>query len=153
MIIHEKGDLFDFVEDGDIILHNINCFNTWGSGFAKDAKFKLPTLFKVDTDSAKGDFRKLGTYISAKDKIDDKEVTGVAVYGQYTWSRERKVLVYEKLAEALTLINDELLKDKGKITIKMPRIGSGTAGGDWEAIENIIRGTLSNAKEIIIYVL
>lgn len=151
MITYKPGDLFTDINPNDVVLHNINCFCTWGAGFAKSAKEHMPNLYAVDLDSTKGNFLKLGTHISATEEIGDHQFTSVAVYGQYNYSRTRKVLIYERISDALIQVNNEILKGMTDPIVKMPKIGSDLAGGDWDKIANIIQCALTHAKEVIVY--
>lgn len=59
-----KGDLLRLAEQGhfDIIVHGCNCFNTMGSGIAKQVKAEYPEAYAADCKTVKGDINKLGTY-------------------------------------------------------------------------------------------
>ena len=65
MLLHAKGNLIDMAEAGKfhIIVHGCNCFNTMGSGIAKEIRNRYPRAYEstksvvgatIDTASATG---------------------------------------------------------------------------------------------------
>ena len=132
MIEYTKGDLIELAKDGnfDVIIHQCNCFNTFGSGIARQIKINFPSAYIADLQTLQGDIDKLGTFTSAN--INDLVICNA--YGQYRYGRNKQYTDYDALKKALTAIYSTY----GNVRYGMPKIGCGLAGGDWNIVEKII---------------
>jgi O-acetyl-ADP-ribose deacetylase (regulator of RNase III) len=63
-----KGNLIALAKQGnfDIIVHGCNCFNTMGSGIAKQIRENFSYAYEVDQKTVKGDRNKLGSFTVAR---------------------------------------------------------------------------------------
>ena len=54
MLKHTKGNLIDLAEAGEfnIIVHGCNCFETMGSGIAREIHDRYPAAFDADVEYA-----------------------------------------------------------------------------------------------------
>lgn len=160
-----NGDLIQPALSGhfNVIAHGCNCFNTQAKGIALSmAKTFRTDTFPLEDKSLKGNIRKLGC-IDAKEfqvstmSIASNEFTGftpselkydLTVINCYTQFRYGKGvhLDYEALTLCLRKINHIY---KG-LTIGLPKIGAGLAGGDWNKIKTIIQTELKDMSSVII---
>lgn len=144
-----KGNLITLAKNGefDIIIHGCNCFCRMGSGLAPQIKENFPDAWKSDLKTIKGDFNKLGNYSIGHHKINNKILTIINAYTQYGHNPIEKPLDYE----ALTLVLRKINFNFSGLTIGVPQIGAGLAGGDWNKIKNIIETELKDMKITIVY--
>jgi O-acetyl-ADP-ribose deacetylase (regulator of RNase III) len=149
-----EGNLITLAEDGkfDIIVHGCNCFCTMGAGIAKQIAEKLPNARRVDSMTMKGDRNKLGMITQARVsgqalrqiapsvrgvKPINYNFTVINAYTQYGMNPAEKSVDYQAVYNAFKQI--KLLYDMDvKYKIGIPQIGAGLAGGNWDAIEQII---------------
>ena len=129
-IIYKKGDVLNSGEH--VIVHGCNCFNTMGSGIAKQIKKRYPKAYTVDQVTKKGDRTKLGRFSHAI--IDDHDVIIVNAYTQYRYGRDKVYVDYDALKTAM----DRICLDMPPGIIAMPKIGCGLAGGDWDVVSEIL---------------
>ena len=63
-----SGNLITLAKQGefDVIVHGCNCFNTMGSGIAKQIRENFPDAFDVDDKTVRGDKNKLGSFTVAR---------------------------------------------------------------------------------------
>lgn len=142
-ITYIKGDATAPVGDGiKFIAHVCNTIGAWGAGFvlALSRKWSEPEeAYRAmsDEDRSLGNVRLVGVEedIAVANMIA-QEGTGHAPDGT-------PPIRYHALGEALRVLDEAAIahsKHMGKpVSIHMPRIGSGLAGGDWKTIEMIIR--------------
>ena len=110
-----------------------------GAGIAAQIKEKHPDAYYADIYSNLTPEQKLGNYTS-NDRCDI-----LNIYSQYN---PGKNLDYEALSLALRKINDEF----DGLSIGLPQIGCGIAGGDWEKVREIIKSELKSCDvTVVIY--
>lgn len=129
MLNHTKGNLITLAEMGefDIIVHGCNCFNTMGSGIAREIRIRYPEACQVDLDTDRGDMMKLGGWTSVK---PDQFII-VNAYTQYDTSR-RGEDVFEY--SSFELILKKLAYSYPALRFGFPYIGMGLANGNKERI-------------------
>ena len=68
MLKHTTGDLLALAEAGefDVILHGCNCFNTMGGGIARQIREQYPVAARVDAETRRGDYNKLGNWTESQ---------------------------------------------------------------------------------------
>ena len=169
-IIH--GNLLDLAEAGmfDVIIHGCNCFNTMGSGIAKQLADRWPEVKKADHFTAHGDPHKLGTiseaYIPRRRMTDsvwwtdedgndheqrqDPVVPGmftvVNAYCQFHYGWGYNYFQADKLESCLY----EVLKKYPEAKIGYPLIGCGHAGGTWMEVGPIIETVLGPTDHTLV---
>jgi O-acetyl-ADP-ribose deacetylase (regulator of RNase III) len=130
MLKHTKGNLLDLALEGkfNIIIHGCNCFNTMGSGIAREIRERFSEAAIVDSMTESGDKSKLGTITCAGIPNDAGGFVIVNAYTQYSTSRAGEdVFEYESFQKIL----DAFVIDAGPgMNIGLPYIGMGLAGGD-----------------------
>ena len=146
-IIYIKGDATCPAGDGNkIIVHVCNDIGGWGKGFvmAISSKWSAPE-------------KQYRAWYKSKEKFTLGEVQFVQVeenlwvaniIGQRNINKDENgnfPVRYEAIESALTKVS--VFAKENNISVHMPRIGCGLAGGKWEFMEPIILRTLS-AKNI-----
>jgi O-acetyl-ADP-ribose deacetylase (regulator of RNase III) len=151
-INYVKGDATRPQGQGNkIICHICNDIGAWGAGFvlAISKRWSYPEQFyrarqsypeghvdvlKVDTDDS-GDIFVANMIAQHGTRFSGKGLHSLPPI-RYTW-----------LAKALEKVNRVAVEQNA--TLHMPRIGCGLAGGDWEAVEAVIRDVVT--VDVIVY--
>jgi O-acetyl-ADP-ribose deacetylase (regulator of RNase III) len=127
MLKHTKGNLLDLAEQGafDIIVQGCNCYNTMGSGIAKEIRERYPEAYRADQQTEKGSVMKLGNW----SEVDTGMFTIINAYTQYGYNAAGEM---EDLFEytSFKLILQKLWVMHGNKDFGFPYIGMGLAGGD-----------------------
>lgn len=139
MMLRTKGNIIDLAESGsfDLIIQGCNCFNTMGSGLAKEIRARYPDAYEADQQTTAGDRTKLGNFSAAIIDKDGHIFVIVNAYTQYHYNlRGAKADLFEY--EALGRVLDKIRDCAGHTRIGIPMIGMGLAGGDPERIMPMI---------------
>lgn len=137
-----KGNLLTLASEGnfDIIVQGCNCFNTFGSGLAKDVKEQYPNAYEADCATRKGDYNKLGNYSFSFEKTkDNKEFIIINAYTQYDFNKFGSEPVDKFEYESFELILKKLLHNYGDLRIGLPALGMGLAGGNKQIITTMMK--------------
>ena len=154
------GDLLD--AHVDFIFHVTNCMSVMGAGIARSIKNKWSIVYdeykeylKTNTPS-----KSLGTYqaINITEYAHTHASYVVNVFGEYSFSKTKRVIEYDKVLTALESFCEDYLDNyvgEKKIILGFPYLfGCGLAGGDWRIMKQIILTTFekySDKVEIAIY--
>lgn len=130
MIEYIKGDVLNSGEA--VVIHGCNCFNTMGSGVARQVLEEYREAAIVDAETVPGDVSKMGTYTTAVGKNGTRIINA---YTQYHYSRQKVNVDCVALECVMMLICNDFPDQK---VFAMPKIGAGLAGGDWNIIEEIL---------------
>jgi len=150
MIKYAEGGLLNekFDEEYNLIVHGCNCFHTMGSGVAKAIKDKYPDAYRADKElTDKGDRDKLGRVCAAM--IPESDLIVVNAYTQYEYGSDGKKYVdYDAVRSAMEKIKETFSEKDYKI--RMPKIGAGLGGGDWEKISEIIDDVFGDREILVV---
>jgi len=147
-----KGDATAPVsENSKIIVHICNDIGGWGKGFvmAISKKWKLPEIKYREW------FRnKIGFELGKVQFVQVENDIWVAnLIGQHKINKDENgeaPIRYNAIEEGLKAVASFAIENN--LSVHMPRIGCGLAGGTWEVIEPIILKTLSeNDLEVTVY--
>lgn len=133
------GDLIKLAQQGefDVIVQGCNCFNTMGSGIAKQIREQLPAAYDIDQTTEAGDINKLGNYTTADIQSGDTEFTVVNAYTQYDFNKNGdKTDRFEYASFEVILRKLEIRA--GSCRFGFPMIGMGLAGGDKARIMKLL---------------
>ena len=130
-------------EGTKIIAHVCNNIGAWGAGFvlALSARWKEPEeTYRAmsDEDRALGNVRLVGVE-------DEIAVANMIAQDNIGKSPDGTPPIrYHALGEALKVLDAAAIalskaQNGNRVSIHMPRIGAGLAGGNWDVIEMIIR--------------
>lgn len=153
-IIYLKGDATEPIGDGcKIIAHVCNNKGGWGAGFvlALSKKWKEPEIkYKLSISKYKFELGDISTLFVE----DDIAVVNMIAQDGYVSENNPVAIRYDALERCFYKIlhNIESVLFKESISIHMPRIGCGLAGGSWDKIEPIIKKVFSeNDIQVYIY--
>lgn len=146
-IKYVTGDATDPQADGfKVIVHVCNNINAWGAGFvlSLSKKWKEPEMAYHQMKD-----RVLGTIDLV---LVEDDIAVCNMIGQEGTIRRNVIsnlppvryVAIEKGLQELANINN-FRHPNDKLSVHMPRIGSGLAGGNWNIIETIIEETLIKA--------
>lgn len=138
MLKHTKGDLLALAQSGkfDVIVQGCNCFNTMGSGIAKQIREQYPQAALIDCQTARGDYNKLGNYTVARANVAGFDI--VNAYTQYGYNRKGEAPCDRFEYTAFELILQKLLREYAVCDFGFPYIGMGLAGGDQRRIIGLL---------------
>ena len=131
-----KGDLLSLAAEGqfDVVVHGCNCFNTMGSGIAKQIREQYLDAYLADCETERGDYNKLGNYTTCW----TGDFLIVNAYTQYGFNKAGETAdVFDYTS--FQLILQKLAHWHGHCTFGFPLIGMGLAGGDKDRILTIIK--------------
>jgi O-acetyl-ADP-ribose deacetylase (regulator of RNase III) len=136
-----KGNLIDMALEGqfNVIVHGCNCFNTMGSGIAKEVRDRLPHAWQADQETIPGSIEKLGTFTRAVIPSLNEFFVVVNAYTQFNYNKfGEKKDHFNYTAFALILEKFSYLF-QGQ-SVAFPMIGMGRAGGNSILIMNMLNG-------------
>ena len=132
-----------------IITHICNDMGKWGKGFvlAISARWKLPELsFRNDEINGLGDIQLV--------KVEP-DIYVCNMIAQHDIKKINNIppIRYEALRECLIKLRDIIKSKPWDVSVHMPKIGAGLAGGDWSIIEQIIIDELCDHDvEVNVYI-
>jgi O-acetyl-ADP-ribose deacetylase (regulator of RNase III) len=144
-----EGDLTCLMKEFkfQVMAHGCNCFNTMGAGIAKTVRAQFPEAWEADQKTVKGDINKLGNYTYADYRWNNQFAFRVInAYTQFGHNPLDKPFDYEAFTLCMRKIN---FNHKG-MTIGLPLIGAGLAGGNWGRIQDIIEAELKDMDVTIV---
>jgi len=149
-VLRQEGNEIKF------IVHVCNDIGKWGAGFTKELskKWKTPELmYKSFILKNKPGIHNLGKNILVKVEENIYVVNMICQHNVRNLNNSIP-LKYNYLEKCLNKLAGYIEENKfpSNVSIHMPKIGSGLAGGDWNKIEGIIRKTLDKFK-VNIYIL
>ncbi|MCK9575711.1 MAG: phosphatase [Candidatus Pacearchaeota archaeon] len=144
------GNLIQDAKQFGAIAHGCNCFCRMGAGIALDVKNTFPQATAEDYKTIPGDIRKLGNYTNAVQKWQDGTETNIFnLYTQFGHNPADKPFVYPAFELALKKLSS--VATLNDLSIGLPLIGYGLAGGELETIIAIIFKELKE-NDVTIYV-
>jgi O-acetyl-ADP-ribose deacetylase (regulator of RNase III) len=146
VVKYVTGDLFD--TDRDIIAHGCNCKGVMGSGVARIVREKYPKAYSAYCEQHEQDGLWLGE-IQTVLQYDGKYIANCMTQNGFM---PRTVCHADyKAIETCMWKLKKFAKEKG-LSIAIPKIGAGLAGGDWNTIEGILNKVFSD-YDITVYCL
>jgi O-acetyl-ADP-ribose deacetylase (regulator of RNase III) len=134
-----------------VITHCCNDIGVWGAGFVIALSRRWPEPEAIYRRAGK---LELGEVQFCK--VDSDQPTLVAnIIGQHQVGSQGRIppIRYEALRLGFQTIANSVLpfRDKTPVSVHMPRIGCGLAGGDWALIEPLLQAVFGRL-EIPVYV-
>ncbi len=136
------GDLLALFAQGafDFIGHGCNCFKAMDAGIARQIRKQFPEAKTADDQFAPVGKERLGKYVIAPNRI-------INIYSQYEPGKNLDTIA---LSEALSALNAEL--GPQKVSLGLPQIGCGIAGGNWSEIKPLIQDKLKDVElTVVVY--
>ena len=145
-----KADILSFLDpfyQKTVVLHGCNCFHTMGSGIAKYLRQQFPIIYTVDVSTTvRGDKDKLGTFSTA---VISDNFHILNCYTQYNYGREKKL--YANYIAIEECFKEVARRYDTSCEIRMPKIGCGLAGGDWNIVSKALITHLGNRNVKVYY--
>lgn len=143
MIRYVKGDLFN--SGADIIAHGCNCVGGFGSGVAG----QMVKIYPITRDHYIHKFENEGWKLGdvqfvAVEHISlwtSRYVANCATQKEY-YPRDRVHADYEAIRKCMQQVKD--FAKMHDLTVAIPKIGAGLAGGDWKIIEQILEAVFQD---------
>ena len=137
MLQRKTGNLLTLAKNGefDLIVHGCNCFQTMGSGIAREIREKYPESYEADCAySYAGDYNKLGNFSICK------TADGFGIVNAYTQFGFNKGGANEDVFEYISfaMILQKLAMQMPSAKFGFPYIGMGLAGGNEEKIIGLL---------------
>lgn len=145
MIILKQGDLMQAPED--IIAHGVNCRGVMGSGVARLIKEQYPKAYYAYMDKADWEGWRTGE-MQVVLAPNGKWIANCATQDAYL-PRGVCHADYDGIRDAMETLKS-FAKAKG-LSIAMPKIGAGLAGGDWNKIQAILAEVFNDYNVTVYY--
>lgn len=144
----------------EVIGHQANCQNTFGSGIARTIREMYPTAYAADTLASRNHTNTLGN-ISFADiplnhrKNDTKLHRIYNLYGQNLYGKGLRQTNYEALYSALEAmrknIDEEYIDNTPSVGFPF-KMGSDRGGGSWDVVSRLIEVAFDGYEgEVLIY--
>ena len=145
MVKYVKGDLFS--TDCDIIAHGCNCRGGFGSGVARIVALKYPKARELYLEKYEEVGWKLGD-VQFVTTVSGKIIANCATQDAYL-PRGVCHASYDGILRAMDKV--KCFAQPKNLSIAIPKIGAGLAGGDWSKIEKILNRVFSNYDVTVYY--
>jgi O-acetyl-ADP-ribose deacetylase (regulator of RNase III) len=134
-ISYVDGNVFD--SDADVIAHGVNCMGAFGAGVAKQIRNRYPEVYRAYITKHTFEGWKLGDCQIVTLEDNSRQVANLATQFGYGYKRGQKVLVsYDALRYSIRSLFKYCANNN--LSLAMPQIGAGLAGGDWNTIKGIL---------------
>lgn len=144
MINYVRGDLFD--GQVDLMGHGVNCQGGFGSGVAAIMAIKHPKARMAYFDKHRDEGWKLGEaqFVASNGKI----IANCATQDHF-FPRNKCHADYNAIRACMVQVK-EYAKLRN-LSIGIPKIGAGLAGGNWAVIEQILNDVFQNYDCTVFY--
>jgi O-acetyl-ADP-ribose deacetylase (regulator of RNase III) len=161
-LIYKDGNLL-FAKDVQVIGHQANCQNTFGSGIARTIREMYPDAYKADCAATLSKTNTLGNFsvgyipfTSGANKHDNQIALIYNLYGQNLFGKGTRQTNYDALYSALEGMANELTEngmDLPAPSVGFPyKMGSDRGGGDFRIVERLIEVAFTDyPSDVIIY--
>lgn len=166
-LIYKEGNLL-LSNDVQVIAHQANCQNTFGSGIARSIREMYPEAYLADTHAAGKKTNTLGNYSYAnipdfRTKENKSSITRIYnLYGQDLYGKGVRQTNYDALYNALEGMakslepteSDKMMFDfDRRPKIGFPyQMGSFRGGGSWDIVSRLIEVAFKDyPNDVIIY--
>lgn len=145
MVIYVKGDLF--ASEADIIAHGCNCQGGFGSGVAGIMAKKFPKARRYYLDKFEAEGWLPGDVQFVK-IYGDRYIANCATQDHYL---PRGICHADYVAIRTCMNQVKEFATVNRLSIAMPKIGAGLAGGDWQKIASILDEVFSDYNVAVYY--
>ena len=143
MVKYKKGDLFQ--ADEDILAHGVNCSGAFGSGVAAG----MAKNHRKARDEYFWKWENLGWELGDVQFVASNEKWIANCATQYKYMpRTVRHADYPAIKAAMEVVKG--FAQTNDLTIAIPKIGAGLAGGDWNVIKAILEEVF-NDYDVMVY--
>jgi O-acetyl-ADP-ribose deacetylase (regulator of RNase III) len=140
MISIMKGDILSIPQG--VICHQVNCMGKMGAGIALKIRQKWPVVYQGYMYAYRNQQLVLGATILSE--IIPAQLYVANLCGQFHYGRDKRYTDY--LAVEACLRKVDVVANDLKLPVYIPHgMGCSLAGGDWDTVFSIIKGTLQKA--------
>lgn len=134
MLSYLKENLFN--TQADMIAHGVNCMGAFDAGVARQIRRLFPSAYEAYIHKWKNTGWKLGDvqFVNTPDTI---LIANCATQKGYGYPSQTSIFVDYK-AVASVFITLARYSEIHKVSVAMPKIGAGLAGGDWDKINGFL---------------
>lgn len=128
-----------------LIVHGVNCQGVMGKGIALSIKKKYPQVFTDYKQYYNNNTNLLGNVIYTK--INEELIICSMFIQEFYGNDKRQYVNYNALELGFLTIEYDLEEsNKSDWVVKIPKIGCGLAGGDWNIVSKILEKTNLNIE-------
>ena len=147
MIKFTNGDIFDYVQNNDVVLHQVNCKGVMGGGIAYQIKNMFPNVYQTyNAYCKKHNYKCLGDFLPVETNLDANSFQIGNCFGQDGYGMGLQTN-YNALRNCFE--QTKLLFPHNRILIPHS-IGCGLAGGDWNIVFKMIEDVLGDCDVLIV---
>jgi O-acetyl-ADP-ribose deacetylase (regulator of RNase III) len=157
-LIYKEGNLL-LANDVEVIGHQANCQNTFGSGIARTIREMYPAAYKADCDAAIAKVNTLGRFSVGYIPTDNNPSSISRIYnlyGQNLFGKGTRQTNYDALYSALEGMAHDLVENDMDLpvpSVGFPfQMGSFRGGGSWDIVSRLIEVAFDDyPSDVIIY--
>ena len=157
-LIYKEGNLL-LSKDVEVIGHQANCQNTFGSGIARSIREMYPAAYEADCSAARAKVNTLGRfsvgYIPAENNSSSiRRIYNL--YGQNLFGKGTRQTNYDALYSALEGMANDLMENDMDLpapSVGFPyQMGSFRGGGSFDIVSRLIEVAFDDyPNDVIIY--
>lgn len=157
-LIYKEGNLL-LAKDVEVISHQANCQNTFGSGIARTIREMYPAAYEADCSAARAKVNTLGRfsvgYIPAENNSSSiRRIYNL--YGQNLFGKGTRQTNYDALYSALEGMANDLMENDMDLpapSVGFPyQMGSFRGGGSFDIVSRLIEVAFDDyPNDVIVY--
>ena len=157
-LIYKEGNLL-LANDVEVVGHQTNCQNTFGSGIARTIREMYPVAYEADCSAARAKVNTLGRF-SVGYIPTDNNISSISriynLYGQNLYGKGTRQTNYDALYSALEGMAYDLVENDMDLPappVGFPNLmGSFRGGGNWDIVSRLIEVAFDDyPNDVIIY--
>lgn len=140
-----------FMDNVDIIAHQVNCQGVMGAGLAKQIKTKYPIVYQeyLQLYKRQRPVELLGQCLAVP--VNNSDIFVANLFGQLSYGKGTRQTDYEALEKSLKQLK-EFMVTSNLHSLALPHnLGCGLAGGDWNIVRKMIE-KIFNDNSITCYI-
>ena len=145
MVTFVQGDVLE--SKANLIAHGCNCKGGFGSGVAGAIRTKYPKARHYYLDKFEEDGWKLGEVQFVK-QWDDRWIANCATQDDFL-PRGTVHVDYDAVRTSMSKVKQFAMDSS--LSVAIPKIGAGLAGGDWSKIESILNEVFNDYDVTVYY--
>ena len=157
-LIYKEGNLL-LAKDVEVIGHQANCQNTFGSGIARTIREMYPDAYKADCGAAVSKVNTLGRFSIGYIPTDNNPSSISRIYnlyGQNLFGKGTRQTDYDALYSALEGMAHDLVENDMDLpvpSVGFPfQMGSFRGGGNWDIVSRLIEVAFDDyPSDVIVY--
>jgi O-acetyl-ADP-ribose deacetylase (regulator of RNase III) len=157
-LIYKEGNLL-LAKDVEVISHQANCQNTFGSGIARTIREMYPAAYEADCSAARAKVNTLGRFSVGYIPADNNPSSISRIYnlyGQNLFGKGTRQTNYDALYSALEGMANDLMENDMDLpapSVGFPyQMGSFRGGGSFDIVSRLIEVAFDDyPNDVIVY--